>query len=80
MRNLGPLDARIMSTNNALDKASALVKTIDMLTTCSRSLDTVGRLIKLQKDPSTLPATNGPGQASPLQDIDPDLEQFKDIQ
>lgn len=80
MRNLGPLDARIMSTNNALDKASALAKTIDMLTTCSRSLDTVGRLIKLQKDPSILPATNGPGPVNPSPDIDPDLEQFKDIQ
>lgn len=80
MRNLGPLDARIMSTNNALDKASALAKTIDMLTTCSRSLDTVGRLIKLQKDPSTPPVQAGPGPVNPPPDIDPDLEQFKDIQ
>lgn len=80
MRNLGPLDARIMSTNNALDKASALAKTIDMLTTCSRSLDTVGRLIKLQKDPPPSTTPIGPGPPVTQQDIDPDLEQFKDIQ
>ena len=56
MSNLDSLNLRIASNNNAIDKATALGKVADLLTVCSKSIESAGRMVKLYKDIPSEPA------------------------